>query len=98
MWMGARGRMHVSTSAIGDYRVVWCGYKEERLGKKKRKINQNLPDTKDPLIQLWPFLTQSDSIMGLDDESSRRELPAGLQMFSLFVFQALIPIYVTVGI
>lgn len=71
---------------------------EERLEEKKRKINQNLPDTKDPLIQLWPFLTQFDSITGLDDESSGRELPAGLQMFSLFVSQALIPICVTVGV
>lgn len=98
MWMGARGRMHVCTSAIGkDYRVVGCGEKEERLEEKKRKINQNLPDTKDPLIQLWPFLTQSDSITGLDDESRGAELPAGLQIFSLFVSQALIPICVTVG-
>lgn len=50
------------TVAIGkDYRVVGCGQKKDW---EKRKINQNLPDTKDPLIQLRPFLTQSDSIMG----------------------------------
>lgn len=37
---------------------------EKKQDWGKRKINQNLPDTKDPLLQLRPFLTQSDSIVG----------------------------------
>lgn len=88
MWTGAKGK---------DYRVVGYRQKEERLGKKerKRKINQNLPDTKDPLIQPWPFLTQPDSSAGLDDESRGGELPAGLQMFPFFVSHVLILVCVT---
>lgn len=62
--MRARGQAHVFTVAIGTGgRVVGCGQKK-RQDWRKRRINQNLPDTEDPLAQLRPFLPQSDSAVG----------------------------------
>lgn len=69
-WTGAR--VHRRNRRRRQGGGVWTGRRQE-LGE--RKINQNLPDTKDPLTQLRPLLPDSM------DGSSGAAFSAGPQVF-----------------